>query len=261
MATPAPGTDIGSVVKQAIAEAQGNAATGGKFTWTPPESAGAFDIRGTGIGASLAARGLIQTKLGIQSVDVAGFGSLVSQFDPSQIEALQRQLFESGAYPASYYGKNAKPVPWGQRDPDTVQILQQMAGLATFTGNLDQILGAKVDIGALSRTQRAPLVIELPSEEDMAAVVRDSAMDELGRDASPEQVAAFARNFTARVKAYQEQKYAAGEGGGTVSQPPQAGTLAQEFLRESSPVEAGAQRIEKGLGELRKLFTGGGGGG
>lgn len=275
MATPAPtipdptSGNVGAQLSQIVAglTAAGGAASG-KFTWTPPKSTQGFDPTTTGVGRRLAAGGLLapgQMFPSVQplpdTIDAGTFGQRIAALDPSQVEALQRQLYESGAYPASYYGKNAKPVPWGQRDPDTVQILQQMAGLATFTGNLDQILGAKVDIGALSKTQRAPLVIELPAKDDLEHVLRQSAMELLGRDPTPDEMARYSSRFTEATSAYQKQRYAAEEGGGTVTQAPSATTAAESYLREQSPVEYGAQRIEKGLSSLRKLFTGGGGGG
>jgi hypothetical protein len=269
MATPAPtpptapvGLDTSGLDALIAAAAKGQAAGTGKFTWTPPpipqRTVTAF---GTQIPGTPPVTLGPNPVFGQQTVDVGGFGALISQLDPSQIEALQHQLYESGAYPASYYGKGAKPVPWGQRDPDTVQILQQMAGLASFTGNLDQILSAKVDIGALSRTQRAPLVIELPSQDDMTHVLRQSAMELLGRDPTPDELARYSSKFSDAVSAYQKQRYTAEEGGGTVTQAPSATSAAEQYLREQSPVEYGAQRIEKGLSALRQLFTGGGGGG
>jgi hypothetical protein len=196
-----------------------------------------------------------------ETMDLATFGQRVNALTPEQLTVLQQQMYAAGAYPASYYGRNAKPVPYGQLDQDTNGLLQQLGTLATFNGSLDRMLSAKVDIGAISKTQRAPNVIELPAPEDMAKVVRDTAMEELGRDATQQQVAAFSASFTAKVKAYQEQQYAAGEAGGTVTQSPSVQAAAEQYVRESSPVEAGAQRIEKGLKSLRELFTGGGGGG
>lgn len=272
MATPTPaptptidpaGGNVGAQLAQIVAGlAAGGGAASGKFQWTPPKSAQAFDTKGTRLGQQLVNAGLVSPAVPVaESLAAADFGVRIGQLDPSQVEALQHQLYESGAYPASYYGKNAKPVPWGQRDQDTVGLLQQMAGLATFTGNLDQILGAKVDIGAISKAQRAPLVIELPSQDDMTAVLKDSAMTLLGRDPTPDELARYSASFTERVKAYQTGQYAAGEAGGMVTQAPNAQNAAEAMLQQSSPVEAGAQRIEKGLSALRQLFTGGGGGG
>ena len=260
MATPpvaADNTDLDALLALAM---KGGAATGGKFQWTPPGSV--MDYTKTGIGRRLIGAGLTQPQVPLaETLDAATFGQRIAALDPSQVEAIQHQLYESGAYPNSYYGKNAKPVPWGQRDPDTVGILQQMAGLASFTGNLDQILSAKVDIGALSKTQRAPLVIELPAQEDMDRILKDSAMELLGRDPTPDELARYSSKFTSAVSAYQKGQYAAGEGGGTVTQAPSAQAAAESFLQQASPVEAGAQRIEKGLKALRTLFVGGGGGG
>jgi hypothetical protein len=241
--------------------AGGGAVTGGKFTWTPPTAAAAIDVRGTGIGAQLAQRGLITTTtpqpLSLSTVE---FGARLSGLDPEQVRKLQEQLYASGAYPASYYGRGAKKIPFGQLDPDTAQILQQMAGLASFTGNLDQLLSAKVDIAELGE-KRAPLVIELPSQEDMDSVLRESASEILGRDPTPEELARYSSRFTSAIRSYREKKYGTEETGGTVTQPPSAEALAESFLRETSPVEAGAQRMERGLQSLRELFIGGGGGG
>jgi hypothetical protein len=261
MATPPPvdNTDLDALIAKLAAG--GGGATSGKFTWTPPPGGAAYAGMAGSLFAGPAVPGRTRVAGLPETVDAVGFGARLSQLDPSQVEALQRQLYESGAYPDSYYGKNPKKIAWGQRDPDTVGILQQMAGLASFTGNLDQILGAKVDVGALAAKERAPLVIELPSQEDMTSVLKDTAADILGRDPTPQELARYSASFTARVKAYQGQRYAAGEAGGTVTQAPQAQAMAESFLQEQSPVEAGAQRMEKGLAALRQVFTGGGGGG
>lgn len=275
MVTPAPtipdpaAGNVGAQLSQIVAglTAAGSAASG-KFTWTPPKSTLGFDPTTTGIGRRLAAGGLLapgQMFPSVQplpdTIDSATFGQRITALDPSQVEALQRQLYDAGAYPDSYYGKNAKPIPWGQRDQDTIGLLMQMAGLATFSGNLDQMLQAKVDISQRGKTHRAPLVIELPAKDDLEHVLRQSAMELLGRDPTPDEMARYSSRFTEATSAYQKQRYAAEEGGGTITQAPSATTAAESYLRQQSPVEYGAQRIEKGLSSLRKLFTGGGGGG
>lgn len=275
MVTPAPTApdpaagNVGAQLSQIVAglTAAGSAASG-KFTWTPPKSTQGFDPTTTGIGRRLAAGGLLapgQMFPSVQplpdTIDSATFGQRITALDPSQVEALQRQLYDAGAYPDSYYGKNAKPIPWGQRDQDTIGLLMQMAGLATFSGSLDQMLQAKVDISQRGKVQRASLVIELPAKEDLDHILRATAADALGRDPTPDEETRYVSGFTSRISAYQKQRYAAEEGGGTVMQAPSATTAAEAFARETSPVEYGAQRIEKGLSALRNLFTGGGGGG
>jgi hypothetical protein len=272
MATPAPmpttpaiqGEDID--LNALIAEAKKNApATGGKFTWTPPKSTQGLDPGTTGIGRRLMSGGLLSAgerfpaaQPVAETVDALTFGQRVTKMDRSEIEQLQHQLYDAGAYSDAYYGKNPKKIPWGEKDPETMSLLQNMATLAaTFTGSLDSLMGAKADLGSIGATKRAPLVIELPSQDDMTAVLKDSAMELLGRDPTPDELARYSASFTERVKAYQTQQYAAGEAGGTVTQAPNAANAAEAMLQQSSPVEAGAQRIEKGLSALRQLFTGG----
>jgi hypothetical protein len=200
-----------------------------------------------------------------QQLDANAAGRLLAGLSPEDFFQVQQQLYARGLFPDSYYGKTPRPVNWGQvGDNDTLSAFRSAASLAGFTGNLDQILQGGPSAQALlaggggGGPTRAPLVIELPSAEDLGAVLRQSASKLLGRDPTPEELSAFVADFQADSSAYQREAYGKAASGGTLGQPPSAPTAAEGFLQERAPVEAGAQKLESGLGVLLKMFGGGG---
>jgi hypothetical protein len=234
-----------------------------QFSWTPPQPT--VNVFGTNIPVQ---RGAIDPKKpqgGAQQLDFNSAGRILAGLSPEEFYQVQQQLYTRGLYSDSYYGKTPRPVNWGAvGDNDTLSAFRSAASLAGFTGNLDQILSGPPSAQALLAGQgggptRAPLVIELPSAEDLGAVLRQSASKLLGRDPTPAELSAFVADFQADSSAYQREAYGKATGGGTVNRPPSADTAAESFLKEKAPVEAGAQKMESGLGVLLRMFGGGGG--
>jgi hypothetical protein len=236
-----------------------------QFSWTPPQPT--VNVFGTNIPVQ---RGVIDPKKpqgGTQQLDSNSAGRILAGLSPEEFYQVQQQLYTRGLYADSYYGKTPRPVNWGAvGDNDTLSAFRSAASLAGFTGNLDQILNGVPSAQALlagggggGGPTRAPLVIELPSAEDLGAVLRQSASKLLGRDPTPAELSAFVADFQADSSAYQREAYGKTTGGGTVNRPPSADTAAESFLKEKAPVEAGAQKMESGLGVLLRMFGGGGG--
>jgi hypothetical protein len=282
MGTPTPGGNLGGqnalrglTGSGAISGpgAAGGAPAGtyatGNFTWTVP---GTPAPPMTGIERRLTAGGLIAPGTVGRTPAPGSYneftvGSALQGMTPEQFKALQQQLYNIRAFPDAFYGRNARDINWGKvGDLDTLQAFRGVLPYAMMTGNLDQILGATAPPGALAGAAgpvKQPLVIELPSREDMDAVLRESAKGLLGRDPTPDQFAAFAADFSSRVANYQRQAYTAGGSGlpggpgGSVTKPPSGQAAAEEFLRKTAPTEVGAQKMEGGLGILLKMFGGG----
>lgn len=251
---------------QAIVDSLGKGAASGTFAWTPPPAVGAVQVPSNLPLTSRVLGGLVATApAGPYSLD--NVGPVLQGLDPTGLDQVRRQLYTSGLMPNSYYGARATPMPFGQPlDGDTAAAFQSAARLAVFTGNLDQLLSAKANIGGLGAQGpvKQPLVIELPSAEDLHAVLKESAMPLLGRDPTPQEMAEFTARFQKLSADYQRAAYAAGGSGlpggpgGTVKKPPSGTAAAEQYLKEKAPVEAGAQREENGLSILTKMFTGGG---
>jgi hypothetical protein len=236
-----------------------------QFSWTPPYDPSQYTPPpGSAIGGAAARLG-VTPRPAAQQLDSNAAGRILGGLSPEQFFQVQQQLYTRGLYADSYYGKTPRPVNWGAvGDNDTLSAFRSAAILAGFTGNLDQILSGPPSAQALLAGQgggraRAPLVIELPSAEDLGAVLRQSASKLLGRDPTPAELSAFVADFQADSSAYQREAYGKATGGGTVNRPPSADTAAESFLKEKAPVEAGAQKMESGLGVLLRMFGGGGG--
>jgi hypothetical protein len=234
-----------------------------QFSWTPPQPT--VKVFGTNIPVQ---RGAIDPKKpqgGTQQLDSNSAGRILAGLSPEEFFQVQKQMYTAGLYDDSYYGPKAKPIAWGVvGDPETTQKFRTLTSLAGFTGNLDQLLNATSPKmmgggGGGGGPTRAPLVIELPSAEDLGAVLRQSASKLLGRDPTPAELSAFVADFQADSSAYQREAYGKATGGGTVNRPPNADTAAESFLKEKAPIEAGAQKMESGLGVLLRMFGGGGG--
>lgn len=273
MSNGGPGT--ATVTGQgALAGLQGSGALGGvgapagytgTVTWTPPGTiqapvggvtAGALGRLGFGGGAPRKPVNMLPEQ----------FGPILQGLGPAELGTVRQQLYAAGLMPAAYYGKNALPLPQGALDGDTAQAFYSAAKLAAFTGNLDTLLSARapqVRAGGGAGQVRQPLVIELPSETDLHAVLKEAAMPLIGREPTQAEMSDFARRFRDQSAAYQRQAYAAGGAGlpggpgGTVTKPPSGQAAAEEFLAQRAPAEVGAQRMEGGLGILLKMFSGG----
>jgi hypothetical protein len=267
MAAPAPvAIDTKSLDALIAQAAAGGAAGSGNFAWTVPGTPSTLALGTAGpVWARAPATLAATAKPGSFNLD--NVGPVLQQMTGEQFTALQKQLYAIGAYPASYYGDRAKPVNFGKvGDLDTLQAFYAVAPYASRTGNLDQILAASTDISALGAQGpvKQPLVIELPSTDDLHAVLKAAAMPLIGRDPTPEEMDAFTARFQKLSADYQRSAYAAGGSGlpggpgGTVSKPPSGSAAAETFLQERAPVEAGAQKEENALGILFKMFGGGG---
>jgi hypothetical protein len=266
MAGPAPVNVDTSALDALIAQAAaGGAVSSGNFTWTVPAvPVPTTRVFGTDIpiGRVVTPGPKMPTSFNLDNV-----GPVLQGMSGEQFTMLQKQLYAIGAYPASYYGDRAKRVNFGKvGDLDTLQAFYAVAPYASRTGNLDQILAASTDISGLGAQgpTKQPLVIELPSSDDLHAVLKQAAMPLIGRDPTPQEMADFASRFQKLSADYQRSAYAAGGSGlpggpgGTVSKPPSGAAAAETFLEERAPVEAGAQRQENALGILVKMFGGGG---
>lgn len=245
--------------------AGGGAATG-TVTWTPPGVAQAppGGVTEAMLGRLGFAGGVPRAPVNLPADQL---GPILGSLSAADLDQVRRQLYSSGLMPDRFYGARAQPMPFGQGlDADTAAAFRSAVSLAQFTGNLDQLLAAKPSLAAIGAQgpTRQPLVIELPSETDLHAVLKEAAMPLIGRDPTPEEMTAFAKRFREQAATYQRQAYAAGGAGlpgglgGTVQRPPAASVAAQEFLKREAPVEAGAQKMEQGLGILVKMFAGGG---
>lgn len=247
------------------AQQSGGAGTG-NFSWTIPGTPSTLDLGAKGpVWARAPATLAATAKPGSFNLDNVGVE--LQKMTGEQFTALQKQLYAIGAYPASYYGDRAKPVNFGKvGDLDTLQAFYAVAPYASRTGNLDQILSASMDVSTLGAQgpTKQPLVIELPSSDDLHAVLKAAAMPLIGRDPTPEEMDAFTARFQKLSADYQRSAYAAGGSGlpgglgGTVTKPPAGSAAAETFLQERAPTEAGAQKEENALGILVKMFSGGG---
>lgn len=232
-----------------------------RFKWTPPGRAPVAPP-----GTSIAIRmGNLGLTAGPKQITKSDARKMLSGMSQEEFFALQQQLYGRGLYEAGYYSADPRPVSWGALgDPDTIQAFVTATTLADYTGDLDQILNGPIDprlsgAGAgRGGPTRPPLVIELPSAEDLGAVLKQSATKLLGRNPTPDELAAFVADFQSDSAAYQRESYGKAVSGGTVGQPPTASTAAETFLQEKAPVEAGAQKLEGGLGVLLRMFGGGG---
>ncbi|MFY9588667.1 MAG: hypothetical protein WAT66_14580 [Actinomycetota bacterium] len=233
-----------------------------RFKWTPPGPA-PIAPPGTSVAVRMQNLGLTTGPKQITKSEARKMLSGMSQEDFFQ---LQQQLYGRGLYESAYYSGDPRPVSWGALgDPDTIQAFVTATNLADYTGDLDQILNGAIDSrlaggggGGRGGPTRAPLVIELPSAEDLGAVLKQSATKLLGRNPTSDELAAFVADFQSDSAAYQRESYGKAVSGGTVGQPPTASTAAETFLQEKAPVEAGAQKLEGGLGVLLRMFGGGG---
>jgi hypothetical protein len=97
--------------------------------------------------------------------------------NPRQFALIQQRLFERG-----YFGE-AKKVAFGVMEPDTISAFEKALGVATLTGDLDQVL-----YGQLTPAQQAALRSQQEEElervnpydvENTMGVLRDYANDYL----------------------------------------------------------------------------------
>lgn len=251
---------------QGTSKTAAGAASLGNFAWTVPGQEMVRPPAGGVTEAVLGRLGFAEAPAKPGSFNTDNVGAQLLNLGPQQVDQLRRQLYTSGLMQDKFYGARAQPMPFGQPlDGDTVSAFASAAQLATFTGSLDVLLSAKAPIGSLGAQGpvKQPLVIELPSETDLHAVLKESAMPLIGRDPTDKEMADFAKRFQSQSAAYQRAAYSAGGSGlpggpgGTVTKPPSGAAAAEEFLEQGAPVEAGAQRMEKGLTTLLKMFSGG----
>lgn len=167
----------------------------------------------------------------------------------AEVRKWQERFFDAGFYG----GAEASDIPWGDHDENTFQLWQQFVNRAAGFYAVGQMrTPQQVAMEAVGKagtgkggpkSQRAPLVLQIPNPDDLGAVATEAARATLGRKATDEEVAAFVSDFQGRVTNFQRQEYAADERGGSVVAPPSAQTAAETFARERNPVEAGSHDL------------------
>lgn len=170
---------------------------------------------------------------------------------PQEVQVMQQKLFNAG-----YYGSaESNDIPWGDHDDDTFKIWRSMVDRAAGFYAVGQKLTPKQVLdNALAaagtnhphgpqKAPRAPLVLQTPNPDDLAAVAQEAARSTIGAKLGDDQIAAFVADFQSRVTNAQRQAYAAEETGGNIVEPPNAQTAAEQFTRQRNPQAAGAHDL------------------
>lgn len=102
---------------------------------------------------------------------------------------------------------------------------------------------------------RAPLTIRKSNPADLVAVADTVARATLGRKLRPEESARFAAAFQGTEVSEQTTAYNQAEGGGTMTQGPNAQAFMAERIRKEYGVEAASHDLSEQFGEFGKLLN------
>lgn len=157
--------------------------------------------------------------------------------------------FQELAFQAGLYGSGAEreDIPWKARDPHTFKIWQQMVDQAsryhaagkkfTIWDSLQELVDNRPEGLGKKKSNRGPLVTQLPDPREIEEMVRGVAPSVIGRDADDAFTQDFIAMYTKIVSDFQANKYALEntEEGGTITAPPSAEALASFRLRHENP--------------------------
>ncbi len=178
--------------------------------------------------------------------------------------------FQELAFQAGLYGAGAEreDIPWKARDPKTFQIWQQMVGQAaryyaagkqnTIWDSLQELVDNRPEGLGKKKSNRGPLVTQLPDPREVEEMVRSVAPSVIGRDPDEAFTADFIAMYTKIVSDFQANKYALEntEEGGTITAPPSAEALAAFRLRHENPEQFEEKRAASRQAAYTSLLKG-----
>lgn len=178
--------------------------------------------------------------------------------------------FQELAFQAGLYGSSAEreDIPWRARDPDTFKIWQQMVGQAaryaaagkkhTIWDSLQELVDNRPEGLGKKKSNRGPLITQLPDPREVEELVRSVAPSVIGRDPDEAFTQDFIAMYTKIVSDFQANKYALEntEEGGTITAPPSAEALAAFRLRHENPEQFEEKRAASRQAAYTSLLKG-----
>lgn len=178
--------------------------------------------------------------------------------------------FQELAFQAGLYGATAErsDIPWKAKDPETFKIWQQMVGQAaryyaagkknTIWDALQELVDNRPEGLGKKKSNRGPLITQLPDPREIEELVRGVAPSVIGRDPSPEFTQDFIAMYTKIVSDFQANKYALEntDEGGTITAPPSAEQLASFRLRTENPEQYEEKRAASRQAAYTALLKG-----
>jgi hypothetical protein len=181
-----------------------------------------------------------------------------ASYPTEQIVALQRQLQDAGLLDP--------PYQLGVWDAASRSAYKDLLALSNARGvNASQALSYVRDaVGQYGQTGKKaqPLTVTLTNPADIASLATQIAVRTIGRRLTDAESMQLAQAYNALERQYQEQAYAAaGSGlsdnatGGTLTQPPNASTYAEQQLREQHPEDVTEMNTINNVDAFRQLLA------
>lgn len=191
------------------------------------------------------------------------------KLNPTELIALQKQLYDAGYYPDSFYGGNKKPT-FGNGDPDDpgyAAYVRAVKDASLHKATVAGTIGARAGSGAAKAADGSGAVkqgeiVTLTSPDDIKTIAEKTIPDLIGRKLNDAELAGLIGVFHAAEKAYYDKQYAAsgsglpGGPGGTVGAAPSLSSFAEQQAQKLHPEEYQRQQelngIDTVMGAIRR---------
>jgi len=192
---------------------------------------------------------------------------------PDELQKLQRQMYDAGLYPDSYYNKGGPQIHYGALDDATISAYKT-AAMGAYRSNGQFTIQDVINRGAAagygqqqSQATIKPLVITLTPADQIKGNAEAVAEKTIGHKLSDQQLQWLVDSFHAMEATAQQQEYQAGinpgtgdatmGSGGTITKSPtlDANYLAY-MLRQQDPAEAQAQDTSNQLDVVNQMLHG-----